>query len=177
MRERLQIVAVLIALGIAGPTHGAHPNLGERATESFVRAVDITVMPDGSGLPAGSGNATKGRSVYLAHCAACHGATGTGGPNNRLVGGRGTLGSSQPIKTVGSYWPYATTLFDYVRRAMPYSVPGILSSDEVYSVTAYILHLNGIVGEDAELNATSLPGVAMPNRDGFTSAVSGASAP
>jgi cytochrome c len=177
MRDRWPTAAILLALGVSGSTQAAHPGLGETVPESVVQAADITVMPDGTGLPPGSGSAAVGRDIYLAHCAACHGADGTGGSNDRLVGGRGSLGSSQPVKTVGSYWPYATTLFDYVRRAMPYPAPGILADDEVYAVTAYVLYLNEIVGEKAELNATTLPGVRMPNRDGFTSAVSGASAP
>ena len=177
MRDRLPAAGIILALGLIGSAHGAHPALGERVPESEVHATDITVMPDGTGLPPGSGSAVGGRTIYLAQCAQCHGAGGTGGPNDRLVGGRGSLGSSQPVKTVGSYWPYATTLFDYVRRAMPYPAPGILSDEEAYAVTAYILYLNEIVGEKAELNATTLPRIRMPNHDGFTSALPGASTP
>lgn len=177
MRDRLLTPALLLALGIACPAHGAHPGLGAPVSESSIRAADITVMPDGEGLPAGSGRAAQGRGVYLAHCAACHGPDGTGGPNDRLVGGQSSLGSPHPVKTVGSYWPYATTLFDYVRRAMPYPAPGILTDDETYAVTAYILYLNGIIEEEAELNATTLPQVVMPNREGFRSALSSTSAP
>jgi cytochrome c len=112
-----------------------------------------------------------GRRVYAQHCQACHGEGGRGGPNDTLVGSRGTLGGDAPVKTVGSYWPYATTLFDYVDRAMPYQAPGSLSADEVYAVTAYLLFENGIIADDAEMNAETLPKVAMPNRDGFASAL------
>jgi cytochrome c len=102
-------------------------------------------------------------------CAACHGANGTGKPADTLAGGIGSLSSAAPLKTVGSYWPYATTLFDYVRRAMPYDRPLSLSDNEVYAVSAYILALNGIIGEDATMNAKTLPQVEMPNRNGFVS--------
>ena len=110
--------------------------------------------------------------IYLAKCARCHGADGQGGPADKLVGGVGSLTSPHPIKTVGSYWPYATTLFDYIRRAMPYDRPASLGDDEVYAVSAYVLKLNGIVSEDLELNRKSLPRVEMPNRDGFVASPS-----
>ena len=129
-------------------------------------------MPDGEGLPAGSGNAKAGTSVYVANCMACHGEKGVGGVNDTLVGGHGTLTSDRPQKTIGSYWPYATTLFDYVRRAMPYQTPGSLENNELYAVTAYLLHLNGIIEEDKILNAETLPEIEMPNRDNFVWAYS-----
>lgn len=143
------------------------PQLGQELSAAEVEAADYTVMPDGRGLPPGEGTAAAGSIVYTRHCAACHGTDGSGGPNDRLVGGHHSLQSESPVKTVGSYWPYATTLFDYVRRAMPYTAPGTLSSDDIYAVTAYLLHLNGIVGKDAVLDADSLPRVKMPNRDNF----------
>ena len=129
-------------------------------------------MPDGEGLPTGSGTAKTGTSVYLANCMACHGEKGTGGINDTLVGGHGSLTSNRPQKTIGSYWPYATTLFDYVRRAMPYQTPGSLTNDEIYAVTAYLLYLNDIIDQDKELNAETLPEVKMPNRDNFVWAYS-----
>jgi S-disulfanyl-L-cysteine oxidoreductase SoxD len=104
----------------------------------------------------------------LETCAACHGAKGEGKPADRLVGGFGTLATSKPVRTVGSYWPYASTLFDYIRRAMPFNAPQSLTADQIYAVSAYILYLNNIINEDTVLDATSLPRVAMPNRNGFT---------
>jgi len=143
------------------------PRLGEPLSHTEVDAVNFTVMPDGDGLPAGSGSAVEGRALYEQHCQACHGKQGEGTLNDRLVGGHGSLDGAQPVKTVGSYWPYATTLFDYLRRAMPYAAPGSLSNDETYAVTAYLLYLNDIVDEARVLNADTLPLVKMPNRDNF----------
>jgi cytochrome c len=136
-----------------------------------VAAIDFTVLPDGSGLPPGAGTVVEGRVLYGQQCVDCHGADGEGSLNDRLAGGVGSIGSDQPVKTVGSYWPYATTLFDYIRRAMPYQTPGSLSADDVYALTAYVLHLNGILEEGGRVDAGSLPEVQMPNRDGFVSAV------
>ena len=115
----------------------------------------------------GSGTAVQGKQIFADNCAACHGDNGQGGIKDRLAGGQGTLASSMPVKTVGSFWPYATTLFDYIHRAMPYPTPGSLSTDETYAVTAYILSLNGIVPADGRLDKESLPKIRMPNRDGF----------
>lgn len=148
------------------------PSLGIELSTDAVAAVEITVMPDGEGLPEGSGNAGSGKETFVANCLACHGEEGTGGPNDVLVGGHGTLTSEQPQKTIGSYWPYATTLLDYIRRAMPYQTPGSLSNDELYAVTAYLLYLNGIIEIDAELSADTLADVKMPNRDNFVWAYS-----
>jgi cytochrome c len=129
---------------------------------------DISVGPDGAGLPPGRGTPAQGEAVYLAKCQACHGEKGAGRPNDVLVGGFGTIASDRPaVKTVGSYWPYATTLFDYIRRAMPFNESKSLTGDEAYAVSAYILQLNGVIGADDTLDAQSLPKVKMPNRDGF----------
>jgi S-disulfanyl-L-cysteine oxidoreductase SoxD len=122
----------------------------------------------GAGLPPGSGTPQQGERVYAAKCVGCHGERGSGKPNDQLVGGIGSLpGEQPPVKTVGSFWPYATTLFDYVRRAMPLNAPKSLSNDEVYAVAAYILCFNGIIGDGEVMNAQSLPLVKMPNRDDF----------
>ena len=141
--------------------------VGRAPTADEVEAWSITIFPDGSGLPEGSGTAAVGREVYARRCSECHGATGRGGESSALVGGQGSLTGAKPLKTVGSYWPYATTLWDYVNRTMPFHNPGILTDDQVYSVVAYVLHLNEIVGENEELNRETLPQVRMPNRDGF----------
>lgn len=146
--------------------------LGTPATPEQVRALDIDVMPDGRGLPEGRGMVRDGAAVYAAKCASCHGAKGEGASAERLVGrneGDSFAFATNPklIRTVGSYWPYATTLFDYTRRAMPFQRPGTLTADETYGLVAYLLHLNGIVPEDAEMNRATLPNVVMPARDRF----------
>lgn len=138
-------------------------------TPDEIRNVDITVWPDGRGLPPGSGSVSAGAAVYAKHCQVCHGEKGEGKPQDPLTGGLGTLASAKPVKTPSSYWPVATTLFDYIRRAMPITAPQSLTNDEVYAVTAYILSIDGIVPENAVLDAKSLPKVKMPNRDGFVS--------
>lgn len=147
------------------PTRG--PGLGQPAAPALVAAWDISIPPSGVGLPPGSGSVAQGAKVYAAKCQSCHGEKGAGKPADRLVGGIGSLASGKPVQTVGSYWPYATTLFDYVRRAMPTTAPLTLTNDEVYAVSAYVLHLNGIIREDEVMNAQTLPQVRMPNRDGF----------
>jgi len=149
----------------ATPVQGS--NLGRAATPTEVAGWDISIGPDGTGLPPGSGTPAKGANVYVQKCQACHGEKGAGTPNDRLVGGQGTLASQTPVKTIGSYWPYATTVFDYVRRAMPYAQPLSLTDDEVYAVTAYLLYQNGIIGERDVIDAKTLPAVKMPNRDNF----------
>src|SRR5262244_4246128 len=143
------------------------PNLGREATPAQIAGWDISVGPDGVGLPPGKGTPAAGALVYEQKCQACHGARGAGQPNDRLVGGQGTLASKAPVRTIGSYWPYATTLFDYVRRAMPYTQSHSLTDDEVYAVTAYLLHLNGIIAEMSVMDAETLTKVRMPNRENF----------
>ena len=141
--------------------------LGTPATPEDIEAWGPIVGPAGEGLPAGSGTAAEGRALYDRRCVACHGPTGQEGPDDRLVGGRGSLAGDGARKTVGSYWPAATTLWDYVNRAMPFNQPGALAPDEVYAVVAYVLFLNDLVGEDDPIDAGTLPQVEMPNRDGF----------
>jgi mono/diheme cytochrome c family protein len=144
-----------------------HPNLGRPLSPEEISKLDLTVAPDGSGLPSGSGSVSAGAKVYAEKCQSCHGAKGQGGPQDQLTGGVGTIASAKPVKTPISYWPSATTIFDYVRRAMPLQSPQSLTDDEVYAVTAYLLSIDKIVPEDAVLDAKSLPQVKMPNRDGF----------
>jgi S-disulfanyl-L-cysteine oxidoreductase SoxD len=146
---------------------GGGPGLGVAASPAELRAWDLSVYPDGRGLPDGAGTAESGRSVYRERCAACHGPQGEGGSGGHLAG-RGSLSDPDPDQTVGNYWPYATTLFDFIRRAMPMDAPGSLRNDEIYAVSAYVLYLNGIVGLQDRLDAHSLPRIRMPNRDGFT---------
>lgn len=153
--------------GCAAPATLEGPNLGRPAAAGELAAWDLSIHPDGAGLPPGSGTPQQGAIVYAAKCQACHGEKGAGQPNDRLVGGHGSLTTRTPVRTIGSYWPYATTVFDYVRRAMPYTQPRTLSDDEVYAVTAYLLNLNGIIGDADVMNAQTLPKVTMPNRDNF----------
>ncbi|HEV7378320.1 MAG TPA: cytochrome c [Dyadobacter sp.] len=147
-----------------------HPQrfgFGKPASAEKIAALDIDIRPDGNGLPAGSGNAQSGREIYVEKCSACHGASGTEGPNDRLVQGDTTSAKNRKIKSLGNYWPYATTVFDYVRRAMPFNAPGSLSDQEVYSLTAYLLHANGLISEKEEVNAGTLPKVVMPAKKYF----------
>ena len=157
---------------LAGDSYG----IGRTATPEEIAGWNIDVSPDGAGLPPGRGDPAQGQLIYEQKCSACHGAHGEGKPMNRLVGGFGTVFDFKPKKTVGSFWPYATTLFDYVRRAMPFDAPQSLTPDQVYAVCAYVLYLNGLVPQDAILDAETLPKVEMPNRAHFVSAVSPGSA-
>ena len=167
MRDQLLAVTCAVVVG-CGAASAESPNLGRVASPEEIASWDISIGPDGAGLPPGSGTPAQGESVYVAKCLACHGEKGAGKPNDQLVGGRGTLGAGQvPVRTVGSFWPYATTLFDYVRRAMPLNESKSLTSDETYAVVAYILQLNEVIGENDTINARTLPAVRMPNRDGF----------
>jgi cytochrome c len=169
MREFLRAAAPAALLALASPAFAQQsPNLGKPISAEDLASWDISVGPDGAGLPPGSGTVKQGEAVFAAKCQACHGEKGAGTPNDRLVGGQGSLpGDKPPVKTVGSYWPYATTLFDYIRRAMPFNESKSLTSDEVYGVVAYLLNLNGVIPEGETMNAQSLPKVTMPNREGF----------
>jgi S-disulfanyl-L-cysteine oxidoreductase SoxD len=163
----LALMAIVPSAGFSGSPEGEGHRLGRPPTDAEIRAWDIDVAPDGAGLPPGQGTVAQGHAVYAAKCAKCHGPTGTEGPSDVLVGGHGSLRTSKPMKTIGSYWPYATTLYDYLNRAMPLDAPQSLSPDELYAVIAWLLHRNGIVPEDAVLNRYTLPAVQMPNRQGF----------
>jgi len=169
MRTFEMTISALLAVALLSASHGfaAGPGFGRAATAEEIAAIDISIPPSGEGLPSGSGNAITGESVYAEKCESCHAAGGTGKPADKLVGGIGSLGSDKAVKSVGSLWPYATTLFDYVRRSMPLNMPMTLTDDEVYAVTAYVLFINGIVSNDQTMDASSLPKVRMPNRDGF----------
>jgi mono/diheme cytochrome c family protein len=162
-------LAAAMLVAACAPTSPAPQRLGlgQTPSASQIRAWDIDVRADGAGLPPGAGSVAQGQLIYQARCQACHGANGEQGPAPRLAGGQGTLATRAPVLTVGSYWPYATTLYDYIHRAMPLDSPQSLTPDEVYAVTAYTLHLNGIVKADAVLDAAALARIRMPNRDGF----------
>ncbi|WP_027583595.1 cytochrome c [Bradyrhizobium sp. Ai1a-2] len=170
MRWRRSHVALLAAviggLGVAAQAEERF-HIGRAATPAEIKGWDIDIGHDGSNLPPGSGSVERGRVVFSEQCAACHGADGQGGVGDRLAGGQGTLASAKPVRTVGSYWPYAPTLFDYIRRAMPQNAPQSLSDEDVYAVSAYILHLNGLVPPDAVLDANRLAAIKMPNRESF----------
>ena len=160
----------IAAIVVSGTVSAAERyDLGRPAAPAEIAGWDIDASPSGAGLPPGHGDVRQGEAIFAAKCASCHGAHGEGKPMDRLVGGIGTLHDKKPEKTVGSFWPYPTTLFDFVRRAMPLNAPQSLTPDEVYAVSAYVLFLNGIVAEDVAMNAQTLPQVKMPNRDGFVS--------
>jgi cytochrome c len=156
--------ACLWSANAQSPTFG----VGHAPKPAELKAIDIEVTPDGKGLLPGSGTAAAGKEVYTRRCETCHGPTGKEGPQDVLAGGQGSLATSTPLKTVGSYWPYATTLWDYINRAMPFDHPTTMTPDRVYAATAYVLFLNGIVGEQDVIDQTTLPQVKMPNRNGFT---------
>jgi len=161
-------LAGLLWVDVASAQH-ARVGFGTPATPDQIGGWDIDVRPDGSGLPQGTGTVERGEKIYAEQCAACHGEKGQKPAKgfDQLAGGRGTLASPKPVRTIGSNWPYATTIFDYVRRAMPFPAPQSLTTDEVYSVVAYLLYINDILPKEAVLNAQTLPKVRMPNADGF----------
>lgn len=159
----------MVALWGAVPLAAQSPlsGVGRTATPEEIRGLGLAIGPDGSGLPEGSGTVAAGRELFATHCSRCHGPKGEGEVGPALLGGQGTLATAKPFKTVGSFWPYATTLWDYINRAMPFDKPGLLKPPEVYAAVAFILNLNGIIGDGAVMDASSLPKVKMPNRDGF----------
>lgn len=160
-------LAAVSLVSVTGAEAQAGYGIGRTATPAEIVGWNIDIGRDGRGLPAGSGSVSHGREVFQNQCAACHGDKGQGGIGDRLVGGQGTLASSNPVKTVGSYWPFAPTLFDYIRRAMPQNAPGSLSNEDVYAVSAYILNLNGLLPTDAVLDAGTMAAIKMPNRRMF----------
>jgi cytochrome c len=177
--ERLAVLLALTAVMVVAANAQGYPNtfaFGQPAAPSEIAAIDIAIPADGRGLPAGKGDYLTGKQVYDRACAACHGENLQGvanipdmpsGAALRLIGGRGTLTQRRPVLTVESYWPYATTLFDYVRRAMPFNAPGSLTADEIYAVSAFILAEAKIIDKSMVLDAATLPNVQMPNRNGF----------
>lgn len=168
MSDRIAAGFALGALVLVAAAHAQQgPGLGVEISADDLAPWDISIETDGTGLPPGSGDVATGEALYNVHCIACHGEAGAGQPNDRLVGGHGTLADLNQVRTVGSFWPYASTVFDYIRRAMPFNSPQSLSDDEVYALTAYLLQLNGIIDDDDVMNARTLARVRMPNEDGF----------
>ena len=172
LRHSLAVAVLLyaVAASAADVQPAGRFGLGKPATREEIAGWDIDVRPDGAGLPRGHGTVAQGQEIYDAQCANCHGTFGESNSYLPIAGGVGTLGSDQPIRTTGSKLNYATTLFDYIRRAMPFNNPQTLSADEVYALTAYMLNLNDILPADVALDQDSLPKLKMPNRDGFTTA-------
>jgi cytochrome c len=158
---------LLVLLLACGAAHAAGPNLGQPLTPAELAAWNLNVLPDGTNLPKGSGTSAQGAAVYGQKCAHCHGEAGKGGASAALVGAP-PIKSIDATKTIANFWPYATTLFDFIRRSMPWQAPRTLTDDEVYSLTAYILAENKLIGANDVMNAETLPKVKMPNRDGFT---------
>ena len=168
MPTRELCIAAFAVLACATSVQAQSPyGIGRSATPAEIAGWHIDIDRYGNNLPPGSGSVSHGREVFDQQCAACHGAKGEGGVGDRLVGGQGTLATPNPVKTVGSYWPYAPTLFDYIRRAMPQNAPQSLSNDDVYAVSAYILNLNGLLPAEATLDARTLSAIKMPNRNMF----------
>jgi cytochrome c len=161
-----RLITLLLALG-AGTAIAAGPNLGKALTAAEIAAWDISIQPDGTGLPPGGGTPAEGAKIYAQKCANCHGENGKGGTSSALVGGAPLTSGIETAKTIANFWGYSTTVFDFIRRAMPWQQPRTLSNDEVYALTAYILSLNKLIGEKDTMNAETLPKVKMPNRDGF----------
>src|SRR6266850_569182 len=167
--HRLELAAFAVAMLLCAARAEAQSpyGIGRVTPPAEIAGWNIDVGGDGSNLPPGSGSVSHGREVFDQQCAACHGARGEGGIGDQLVGGQGTLATPKPVRTVGSYWPYAPTLFDYIRRAMPQNAPQSLSNDDVYAVSGYVLNLNGLLPADATLDARTLGAIKMPNRSMF----------
>lgn len=161
------LLALALALLAAPAFPAPGPGLGQAISAAEVEVLNINVFPNGAGLPQGRGTVAAGQGLYEARCASCHGVRGSGGSAGELAGGAHGLRGNPPDKTIGTYWPYATTVFDYIRRSMPPTAPRSLRDDEVYAVTAYLLSLNGIIGAGDALDAASLARIRMPNREGF----------
>lgn len=164
------MLKLTLLLALTSCAFGQKYGVGKPASAADVAARDYSITAKGVGLPAGGGSAKEGQELYVKHCSTCHGLKGEGDAeqgNPAIAGGVGTIASPKPVKTVGSYWPFAPGVFDYIRRAMPYDNPRTLKADEYYAITAYVLSLSGIVRPDERLDAKSLPEVKMPNRDGF----------
>ena len=166
MRRTAGRAAMLALVLGAGAALAETPNLGRPISEADIAAWDISILPDGQGLPAGSGTAAQGKTVYAEQCSACHGDNGRGGISGAVVGNP-PLDRIEAVKTIANFWGYPTTVFDFIRRAMPATQPRTLNPDQVYALVAYIFAENKLIGEADVMNAETLPKVKMPNRDNF----------
>lgn len=162
-----KLAAALVMVAGTAAAAVETPMLGKPISPADLAPWDLNIGPDGARLPPGKGSAKEGKAIFAEKCSYCHGTEGQGTPADRLVGGQGTLTTDAPVKTVGSYWPYATTIFDFVRRAMPLNQPQTLTNDEIYAVSAFILSANGIIKPNEVMNAKTLPKVKMPNQGNF----------
>lgn len=171
MPKRQALIAALTLAVVSQTAYATDaikaPHLGTPMTADEITKWDLTIFPDGRGLPEGKGTAADGKPIFDKHCASCHGAAGRGGTAEELVAEPGHLSEDAASKAIGPYWPFATTLFDFTRRSMPPNAPGSLSPDQLYAVTAYLLAANTVIGETEEMNAKTLAAVKMPNRGGF----------
>jgi S-disulfanyl-L-cysteine oxidoreductase SoxD len=166
--QKITLISVLIAAGINFSFADSNaPALGHPVSPEEIAKWNISVFPDGEGLPEGEGTVVEGEKLYQQQCIACHGQNGLGASADQLAGAQNELTSDYPEQTIGTYWPYATTIFDVVRRSMPMTEPGSLTNNESYALTAYLLYLNNIIGKDVIMNAATLSEVKMPNVDGF----------
>jgi cytochrome c len=161
-----KLLASALAL-VSSAALAAGPNLGKPVDPAEIAAWDISIMPDGTGLPPGGGTPAQGARIFAQKCALCHGENGKGGVNAPVVGGAPLTSGIDTPKTIANFWPYSTTVFDFIRRAMPWQQPRTLTDNEVYALTAYILSLNKLIGDTDSMNAETLPKVRMPNRNGF----------
>jgi S-disulfanyl-L-cysteine oxidoreductase SoxD len=166
-RKRALFAASLLLATTASLSLAETPHLGKPLNEAAIANWDISILPDGTGLPKGSGTSAQGAVVFAEKCSACHGDNAKGGAAAALVDDRKLAGISASQKTIKNFWPYATTIFDFIRRAMPFTAPRSLSDDEVYALTAYILAENKLIDANDTMNAETLPKVKMPNRDNF----------
>jgi mono/diheme cytochrome c family protein len=166
-RKRVLFAASLLLATTASLSLAETPHLGKPLNEAAIANWDISILPDGTGLPKGSGTSAQGAVVFAEKCSACHGDNAKGGAAAALVDDRKLAGISASQKTIKNFWPYATTIFDFIRRAMPFTAPRSLSDDEVYALTAYILAENKLIDANDTMNAETLPKVKMPNRDNF----------
>jgi S-disulfanyl-L-cysteine oxidoreductase SoxD len=165
--RKLALAAGMAALALSvGAALAESPHLGKPITQADLAEWDINILPDGTNLPPGSGKAADGAKIFAEKCVACHGEGGKGGIAARVIGGP-PKASLDGGKTIANYWPYATTVFDFIRRSMPWTQPRSLTDQEVYALTAYLLAANKVIGEEDEMNAATLPKVKMPNRDNF----------
>lgn len=166
-RTAALLSSLLLSACAAPPNAVEAPRLGQAVDGAALARQQLNVFPDGRGLPPGRGTVSEGAALFARHCAACHGKDARGGSAEELAGATRPLNTPAADKTIGSYWPYATTLFDFIRRAKPMTAPGTLNADEVYALSAWLLHINGVIAADAVIDARTLPAVRMPNRDGF----------